>query len=404
MGEDKVTITFVGDIVVQNTRTTPLLMTKVSELLDDADFLVCNFEASISTTGMMPIHKTGPHVYQHEDAVVYVKEAGFNVFGLANNHIYDYGDKALQNTLNHIADESHFTVGAGLSFEDIYKPLIIEKNGIKIAFIACGENGFGALESMTGAGYAWFRHSTFLDLVSQTKQQVDFLFVMVHCGVEEIEIPLPEIRFYYRDLVDAGANAIIGCHPHIMQGYEMYQECPIFYCLGNFFFELNGASLCKPTWFKSYGVTITISLDNKMGIKLIPFEFGKQVGLGSYDEFNEKMEYLNLLLTPELYERTLDESLASLWQERWQLYFKWAIAVSGSVNMNRITTFKDVLRTIKRFVLKKELYIDSNQLDYHFDRSFILHMLSIESTFWAMERYLKNNYKGLPRSYFEAKK
>lgn len=402
MDDDRVTIAFVGDIVIQDARTTPLLTNEVSELLNEADFLVCNFEASISTPGMMPIHKTGPHLCQHEDAVTYVKEAGFNVFGLANNHIYDYGDEALQNTLKHIRDEHHFAVGAGLSFEDIYKPLIVEKNGVKIAFISCGENGFGALESMNGAGYAWFRHSMFFDLVRKTKSKVDFLFVMVHAGVEEIEVPLPEIRSHYRELIDAGASSIIGCHPHIMQGYEMYQECPIFYCLGNFFFELNGSSSFPSTWFTSYGVIITIDCDKKMSIKLRPFEFKEQVRLGSCDEFSKKMEYLNQLLTPEMYERVVNESLSSLWQERWQLYFKWAIAVRGSTN--RITTFKDVLRASKRFILKKELYVDENQVDYYFDRSFLLHMFSIESTFWAIERYLKNNYKGLSFSCFKEKK
>ena len=117
----------------------------LKNIIENSDISICNYEASIYTKNMQPIPKAGPHVYQAKESIEYLKQSGFNIVSMANNHIYDYGQSALENTINELNKNGIDYIGAGLDFDSAYVTKTIEKNGIKVGLLAGCENEFGCL-------------------------------------------------------------------------------------------------------------------------------------------------------------------------------------------------------------------------------------------------------------------
>lgn len=152
----------------------------------------------------------------------------------------DFGEKAARKTEATLGHEKCVGIGVG---KEAYKPLLLEKNGIKVAILALAELQFGMVhDSFTQAndyGCAWINHPCVNRLVRETKKKVDFLIIVAHAGLEGVDIPLPEWRERYRELIEEGCDAVIGGHTHTAQGYEIFHGKPIFYSLGNFCFQDN---------------------------------------------------------------------------------------------------------------------------------------------------------------------
>ncbi|GAB6182731.1 CapA family protein [Thermodesulfovibrio hydrogeniphilus] len=240
---------------------------KLIKIIQNSDIAICNFEAPILHQDMKPIKKAGPYVFQSKKSVQYLKDVGFNMASLANNHIYDYGQKGLVETIKELEKNNIDFIGAGITFEEAYKPKIIEKNGIKIGFLAGCENQFGCLyEKKERGGYAWLFHSLLDDNVIKLKSQCDFVILIAHAGVEDIEIPIKEWRDRYKRLCDLGVDVIIGHHPHVPQGYERYGNSLIFYSLGNFYFDTCGFQNKSDD---SYSVILSLSKNMEIDYQII---------------------------------------------------------------------------------------------------------------------------------------
>ena len=226
-----------GDVVNFNAKS-DFVDERLKNIIHSSDISICNFEAPIKHSGMKGIKKAGPHVYQSKESVQYLKDVGFDFVSLANNHIYDYGQKGLEETIKELKNFDIDFIGAGATFEEAYKTTIIEKNGIKIGLLAACENEFGCLyEEQNRGGYAWLFHHNIEDNIRELKAQCDFVVMVAHAGVENIEIPIKEWRDRYKRLCDIGVDVIIGHHPHVPQGYQKYENSLIFYSLGNFYFD-----------------------------------------------------------------------------------------------------------------------------------------------------------------------
>jgi hypothetical protein len=151
------------------------------DIIQNSDISICNFEAPIFTEGMQPIKKAGPHIYQAKESIKYLKESGFNIVSIANNHIYDYGQKGLEKTIEELDKNNIDYIGAGADFNSAYSIKIIEKNGIKTGLIAGCENEFGCLyEEQNRGGYAWLLHYKMEDNIRELKKKV-----MINCIVIE---------------------------------------------------------------------------------------------------------------------------------------------------------------------------------------------------------------------------
>src|SRR5699024_4860928 len=139
----------------------------------------CNFEAPVESEGI-PIIKSGPHHYQRKDTIKGLKKQGFDLLCLANNHMYDYGIKGLESTID-LANKSGLeTIGAGFNFKEAYKPLIKKIKNIKLGFINACEAQFGVIDYSSDkkdAGYAWLNHSEIDNQILKLKESCDFVIL-----------------------------------------------------------------------------------------------------------------------------------------------------------------------------------------------------------------------------------
>ena len=242
--------------------------------LEFGDINILNFEAPIIDETCTPISKTGPNLKQHPDTIDWLKKNHFHLISLANNHTFDYGEQGYEKTRSQLG---HLKYVGGGDWEDAYKPLIIEKDDIKVGFIACTHFESGTLtdkwDNRFHKGAAWINHPYIDKLIVETKKQVDFLIMLPHAGVELIEQPLPEWRDRYYSFIDLGCDAVVASHPHIIQGTEIYKNKPIFYSLGNFYFPQRFSN--SKHWQYSLGVSIILNKDKNIKFETKALSFQK---------------------------------------------------------------------------------------------------------------------------------
>ncbi|OHD10458.1 MAG: hypothetical protein A2Z98_07225, partial [Spirochaetes bacterium GWB1_27_13] len=320
---------FVGDIVIRNKTNEKIISPAIEKIFDEHNVISCNFEAPIISEKDKPIAKAGPNIFQIPNACDIIKKSKFNLISLANNHLCDYGKNALKNTIASFSDQT--IVGAGLNFNDAYQLKIITINNIRFGFLSFCEGEFGALfyeNQQNKAGYAWINHHSIDNRISDAKKQVDILIVQAHCGVEEIDIPLPEWRNRYKNLIDCGADAIIAHHPHIVQGWELYKEKPIFYSLGNFYFDKENP---KPTW--NLGAMVSLEYE---GNKLIKYEvipvkkIDNKVDLNTDENYKFHLNKLCEMIDSKDYYDYIDETVLRLWNAYYKNYYINAVVDVGA--------------------------------------------------------------------------
>lgn len=291
-----ITLNFFGDFIASATERVSMDET-LRKHISVADLNVINLEApALSAKHFEPIVKSGPALCQSPDSPSWLEENGFDVISLANNHIMDYGANGLYETKK--AFRKSLTVGAG-SWEEAYKPVIVEVKAKKIAIFAFSQYEFGNLadewDVYSKDGVAWINHPKVDVSIQQARQEADYLIVFAHAGLEYAEHPLPEWRDRYRQLVDMGCDAVIASHPHIAQGWEYYHGCPIVYSLGNFYFSaLKGKS---GSWYRSLCATLVIE-DGIIKVDMTPLQFAdNEISVCHEQEFTEYLTRVNDVLS-----------------------------------------------------------------------------------------------------------
>lgn len=299
-----------GDIVINSSRN-KIVSDELRKIISSADISICNFEGPLHAKGALS-HKTGPRLSQSHDAVKILKDSGFGLFSLANNHIMDFGPEGLEETLSTCKKEGISTVGAGMNREEAFKPAVIRKDGSVISVFGFAEREFGAIDpSRDKPGYAWISDPLALNKVRDAKKNSDIVIVCVHGGNENVPFPSIQTQTMLRNFIDNGVDVIIGHHPHVPQGWEEYKNRHIFYSLGNFFFDYpNGKIYPRFEW----SICAKIVLKNRAlsAIEIIPVERvgGQIVGVKRED----RKKYLSYL--DDLSSITSDMvKLAAFWQE-----------------------------------------------------------------------------------------
>lgn len=206
------------------------------EILKRADIVTGNLEAPLASNGVEFTEKrfrfkTSPQ------AAIALKNAGFTHLSLANNHILDFGVEGLQQTLSALDTNNIAHSGAGLGLSDARKASVLEVKGVRIALLSYSltypDDFFAGVDRPgTAPGYA----SNFTVDISKAKENADCVIVSFHWGGEGLEIPKPYQLSAAHSAVDAGADIVLGHHPHVLQGIEYYGKGVIFYSLGNFAF------------------------------------------------------------------------------------------------------------------------------------------------------------------------
>jgi poly-gamma-glutamate synthesis protein (capsule biosynthesis protein) len=229
----------------------------VLEILQKCDVRACYFEAPVANEGN-PVQKSGPILCQSIESPGFIEKMGFNVIQLSNNHIFDYQKEGLIKTQSLF--KTALLLGAG-QFEEAYQIKKLEVCGKVIGFMSLSHYEFGVLGNNSADnsfGCAWINHPIVNKNIINARKSVDYLFVLPHAGVENIDAPLPEWRTRYKEFIDLGADAVVASHPHVPQGWEFYNGKPIFYSLGNFYFETSNRHVGK-YWNKCLIVETSIS-------------------------------------------------------------------------------------------------------------------------------------------------
>lgn len=215
----------------------------VRDTLRAADLTIGNLESILldrgdttDSTGKMVF--AGPHI-----AAPLLVDAGFDAVSTANNHAWDFARRGLLESLRHLDAAGIPHSGTGPTLEDAYRPAIVDRAGWRVAIFSVTDiiNLKGLVLTGTTAAccIAWADSSVLGPRMRAARDSLgaDLVLVMLHAGNEYRDRPPAALHALMRGLIAAGADAVIGHHPHVPQGWERYRDRPILYSLGNFVFR-----------------------------------------------------------------------------------------------------------------------------------------------------------------------
>ena len=275
--EKPITLLFVGDIMLdrgveniwQNYQNSRYPFLNVVDEIRKADIAFANLEGSISENGKNQKIK---YSFRFDPSSVEgLKFAGFDVLSLANNHSFDWGREALEDTVNILRGNDILPVGAGINYLEANSPAIKNVAGAKIAFFAYENiepNSKYDEATKDLAGKSSFNLERVKNEISAIKQLkiADMAIVSMHWG-EEYQLRSNKFQQEIgRALVEAGADIIIGHHPHVIQEIERYKNGWIAYSLGNFIFDQNFSEETMK------GLMLKVKIQNKKIVEIEPVE------------------------------------------------------------------------------------------------------------------------------------
>jgi len=264
MAED-IVLYAVGDVAPD--RADPVsIFEHVAGLLHTGDVALCQLEAVLSERGS-PLPQVRLPCTAQPSVARALKDAGFDVVSFASNHCLDLGPEAFLDTINVLEEEGLSVVGAGMNIEEARRPVIVERRGTRVAFLAYNSilpPGYWAETNRPGCApmrgltlyeqiepdqpgtpcrVHTFPHRDDLraleEDIEKARSRADLVVVSMHWGIHFIPAVLAD---YQRDVahaaIDAGADLIVGTHPHILKGIEVYRGKVIFYSLCNFALDL----------------------------------------------------------------------------------------------------------------------------------------------------------------------
>ena len=225
---------------------------KITSLLGKADLVFGNLETPLTTRDTASLGRLVP-IKTPPAMVEGIKEAGIDIVSLANNHTTDYGPDGLLDTLAILDDKRIQQVGGGRNFKEAHRFKTIEKNGITFGFLAyeCTIWSFGADAREQTPGVAKINVSPLLasphideedvlsmeEDVKKARAKSDVVIVSFHWGVDLSGTVAPHQKKLAYQSIEAGADMVLGHHPHRLQGIEVYRGSLICYSLGNIVFD-----------------------------------------------------------------------------------------------------------------------------------------------------------------------
>ena len=250
----QLTLVAVGDIMLDrsvgkkiNSKGCASIIEEVAAKLNQGDITFGNLECPLSTVGP---HAPREHLIFRADpkTVEVLVLGGFDVVSLANNHTLNAGRAGLLQTLQHLEEANIAYAGAAREKAEAAQPVFFDLEGLRLGFLAYTDLSF-AHGSYSKAD------SELTDVRSEitaAKNKCDLLAVSYHWGVEYHRHPTPRQMEVAHASVDAGADVVLGHHPHVLQGVEVYKRCPILYSMGNFIFDQRAGERMESGLFTLY--------------------------------------------------------------------------------------------------------------------------------------------------------
>lgn len=258
-------LVFTGDILLtgyllsnyDNSGIQGIISSDLVDELNGADLTMVNEEFPFSNQGTAMEDKQFTFRIDPNRINVF-KDLGIDIVTLANNHVLDYGQEALTDTFETLENAGIQYVGAGNNSEEAKQDREFEINGKKIGILAASRViPVVSWAAGTSPGvFSTYDPSGLIEAIKEADSTCDTVIVYVHWGVERSEYPKEYQKELAKKYIDAGADVVIGSHPHVLQGIEYYNGKPIIYSLGNFIF---GSQIPKTIMLK-----IEIGEDNSI--------------------------------------------------------------------------------------------------------------------------------------------
>lgn len=207
-------------------------------LMQEADLFMINEEFPFSLRGEAMEDKQ--YTFRTDPKYVSIfQELGVDLVTVANNHALDFGRDAFCDTLDTLKDADITCVGGGYNFTEASAPAVSTVHGQSFAIFAATRVSpsydWYATDSQPGL-FQTYDPARLNAAIAEADALYDHVIVFVHWGIERNETPEDYQRSLARGYIDAGADLIVGCHPHVLQGFEYYKGVPILYSLGNYLF------------------------------------------------------------------------------------------------------------------------------------------------------------------------
>ncbi len=301
---EKITICAVGDILLDRGVEKKIkkygfkfLFNDVREELLSADITFANLENPASFLGKAYYGKPKNITFRADPSSLFCLEyADFDIVSLANNHAYDYRAEALTETMDLLDLLGIKYTGAGRNIKEARTPVIFKIKGYTIAFLGYTESIWSTIEADNeNSGIVHLKEDTVIDDINKTYRDYnpDYIILSIHWGIEHKNVPRKsDIELAY-NFIDAGADIILGHHPHVIQSIEIYKGGVIVYSLGNFAFDMSS----KET-YRSMIFNVTLSegkiIDTHITpVKIIEKKYNPTIAKGKDAQriFNEISEY-----------------------------------------------------------------------------------------------------------------
>lgn len=294
----KTNLLFTGDILLtgyllsqyDSSGINGILASDIVQEMVDADLTMVNEEFPFSNRGTAMEDKQFTFRIEPERVQVF-KDLGIDIVTLANNHILDYGRDALTDTFETLDDAQIQYVGAGNNYDEAKALKEFDINDKKIGILAASrvipEPGWAA--GTSSGVFSTYDSSGLEQEIKNADSSCDFVIVYVHWGIEKNEYPEDYQRQLAQKYIDAGADIVIGAHPHVLQGIEYYNGKPIVYSLGNFVF---GSQISKTVFLK-----VEINEQSNLSLSVVACKTDANYILNKADNQKEIYQYLTEIST-----------------------------------------------------------------------------------------------------------
>ncbi|MCM1123255.1 MAG: CapA family protein [Eubacterium sp.] len=301
---EQVTITFAGDILFDANYA---IMSNVVGNGDIANGILPSLLAEMKSADIMMVNNEFPYSDRGEPlqdkkftfrakpaTVSFLNDMGVDIVSLANNHAFDYGENAFIDTMETLEKAGITYVGAGRNLQEARRPVYYIINNMKIAFVAATQierldnpDTRGATDTLAGVFRCW-NGDNLLETIREAKENSDFVIVYLHWGTENEAATDWAQEKQAPEVVAAGADLIIGAHPHCLQPISVVQGVPVMYSLGNFWFN----SKTMDTGM----IKITLNAEGLQSYQFIPCkQTGSQTMLLQGEEKQRVINYMQSL-------------------------------------------------------------------------------------------------------------
>lgn len=234
-----------------------------ADFLRDADIAFGNLETPLSDDARWSGAFRTPAAFA--DALAW---AGIDVVATANNHSLDAEGEGLLDTIHHLRRAGVGHAGTGRDLADARRPYIVERGGMRIAFLAYAQfvnDGGSSFATPNQSGVVPMDPLLIREDIARVRDRVDFVAVSFHWGIENSQEVHPGMRDFAYDVLDAGADAILGHHPHVPRGIEVRDGKPIVYSMGNFIFGHG-----HDYWMDNIAVRLHIGIEGATRLDVLP--------------------------------------------------------------------------------------------------------------------------------------